>query len=336
MVTLNSTLRKTARLGLPIALCTLVSCAAQSGDAGAPGTSEGGSAAAVTLKYAWPMGLQADVRSTAVKSQSIGGQSRVQDLVSTYTMDVRDSGEETSIAFENFQVVRSGSERSVPAVDRILAYRPGFTVDKNGELAKVIGLDTLREMMPPLQRHIETAPDKERQGLEVLAQTITSERYLKARAGSEWSHLIGSWIGQTLVPGETKTTTVDSEPSGFVDTPLKTEVKISMKPIGECNRGGPRNCVRLWMTREPDAAELRAATLPNIGKMLGIKDWGPKGAPELRSVVATSKLIVDAELDTLVPHRVETLRLFSLEMLRDDGTLEVRDSNRVTSEFTYR
>ncbi len=323
--------------GLVVALCSLAGCGAQK-DAGPDISStkqETAAADSVALKFAWPDGLQAKVRTTAVKSQAIGEQSRIQDMVSTYTMNVRHGGEEISVAFEDFQVDPPKSGESNPTVERVLAYRPGFTVDEKGKLSKVIGLETLRNLLGPLQDYIASRSDEERAGLQALAQTVASEPYLKARVGADWGNLIGNWLDQTLTPGQTKTTTVESQATGFVDEPLRTEVKVSMAPIRPCHRGTARPCVRLWMTRQPDQEALREAMRPNLGKMLGVEDWGPEGPPELRSVVATSKLIVDAELDNLVPHRVESLRLFSLEMIRPEGPLVVRDSNRSTSTFEY-
>ncbi len=326
------------KLGFLAAVCTIAACAAQRDSSPTTGAPAAAAAAkeALTLKFDWPDGLRARVRTTAVKSQSIGSQSRLQDLVSSYTMNVRYGAEEISVAFEDFQVERAAEQTgSNPTLDRILAYRPGFTVDKTGELLKVIGLETLRELLGPFRQQIAAAPEEQRPGLEAVAQTIASEQYLKARAGAEWGNLIGNWLGQTLTPDQPKVTIAESEPTGFVETPLRTSIKVSMTRIGPCQRGEPRQCVRLWMTREPDQEALRDAMLPNLGKLLGVDDWGPEGMPELRSVIATSKLILDAELETLVPHRVETLRIFSLEMVRPDGTLEVRDSNRSTSTYEY-
>ncbi len=322
---------------LVIALCSWAACSAQK-DARPETTSatkETAAEGSVALKFAWPDGLRAKVRTTAVKSQAIGPQSRIQDMVSTYTMNVRHAAEEISVAFEDFQVDPPPSGNSNPAVEKVLAFRPGFTVDKKGALSKVIGLETLRDLLRPLQDYIASTSEKERAGLQAVARTVASEPYLKARVGADWGNLIGNWLDQTLTPGQTKTTTVESQATGFVDEPLKTEVKVSMAPISPCHRGTDRACVRLWMTRQPDQEALREAMRPNLGKILGVEDWGTQGPPELRSIVATSKLIVDAELDNLVPHRVETLRIFSLEMARPEGPLVVRDSNRSTSTFEY-
>jgi hypothetical protein len=289
----------------------------------------------VTPRFDWPDGLRARIRTTQVKSQAIGTQSRLEDMVSSYTMNVRHGAEEITVAFEDFAVEHPDQEEANPTVEKVLAYRPGFTVDKEGQLAKVVGLETLRDLLGPFQDYVAALPEDQRAGLQVVAQTVASEPYLKARAAAEWSNMIGAWLGQTLTPGETKTEVAESEPTGFVEKPLRTEIKLSVSHIGTCHRGQERQCVRLWMSREPEEGALREAMLPNLDKILGVEDWGPAGPPKLRSVLATSKLIVDAEPDTLVPHRVETLRIFSIQMERPEGVIEVRDSNRATSTYQY-
>lgn len=303
-----------------------------SSTAAQPPASDGGS---VTLRFAWPDGLQARIRTTQVKSQAIGSRSRLEDMTSSYSMDVRHGAEEITVAFENFQVEHADSNEANPTVERVLAYRPGFSVDKEGQLARIVGLETLRELLGPFEEYIASLPEDQRPGLQVVAQTVASEPYLRTRAAAEWSNVIGAWLGQTLTPGKVKTTIAESEPSGFVDKPLKTEIKLSLNHVGPCHRGQERRCVRLWMSREPEEGALREAMLPNLDKILGVEDWGPEGPPKLRSVLAASKLIVDAEPDTLVPHRVETLRVFSIEIERPEGVLEVRDSNRSTSTYQY-
>lgn len=313
-----------------------IGCSAQRSTTAPVASRAADEATPVTLHFAWPDGMRARVRTTSVKSQNLGQMSRLQDLVATYTMTATRGEKGTSVAFNDFQIERAEASEGDRAVERLLAYRPGFVVDAEGRLTEVIGLDTLGELLLPLQQKMSAADsEQESQELQAVAQAVTSEGYLKARAGAEWSNLIGTWLNRTLVPGNPEIKTEESGMSGLVESPVSTEVQVSIARIDSCFRGQARDCVRLRLTREPREDELRQALLPNLGKMLGIEDWGPGGTPDLRNVVATAQLIVDTEPDTLVPHRVEALRVFSLEMVRTDGTLEIRDSNRTTSTFSY-
>jgi len=338
---------RAAPLGSPIRpldalliLLLISACSAQRPPAGdaVPQSAAAPTAApgsAVTLHFAWPDGLRARVRTTSVKSQMIGPQSRTQDMVSTYSMTATRSERGTAVVFDEFEVDRPGANPDDQAVEMVLAYRPGFVVDEAGKLLELAGLEPLGRLLTELQERSTTSPDEVRQGLQAVAQTVSSEDYLKARASSDWSNLIGAWVGQTLTTGKVERTTEKTPPSGLVDQEIGTDVTVSVARIDACHRVQPRDCVRLRLTREPHPDQLREAMLPNLGKMLGVEDWGPEGAPELRDVTATSQLIVDAEPDTLVPHRVEAVRVFSLEMHRPSGALQVRDSNRVTSTFQY-
>ncbi len=292
-------------------------------------------ATAITLGFAWPDGLTARVRTTSVKSQTLGPQSRTQDMVADYTMKAAQSERGTAIVFGDFQIDRPGASEEDRMVETVLAYRPGLLVDQQGKLTDVIGLEGLRQLLTPLQEQMATAPEELQRGLQAVAQTVTSEEYLTSRAGAEWSNIIGSWVGKTLTPGKVETKSEDTPASGFVDHPIATEVTLSIARIDACIRQQPRACVRLRLTREPQPEALREAMLPNLDKMLGVEDWGPEGPPDLRNVSATSQLIVDTEPDTLVPHRIEALRVFSLELFRPSGAIQVRDSNRVTSTYQY-
>lgn len=292
-------------------------------------------ASAITLRFGWPEGLRARVRTTSVKSQVIGPQSRNQDMVSNYIMTAARSERGTAVVFDEFQVDRPGTAPEDQMVETVLAYRPGFVVDPDGALIELAGLEPLGRLLTPLQERITSAPEELQQGLQAVAQTVASEEYLKARASADWSNLIGSWVGKTLTPGVVERKKEQTPPSGLVDQPIATDVTLSISRIDPCHRAQPRDCVRLRLTREPDGDELRDTMLPNLAKMLGVEDWGPEGAPDLRDVTATAQLIVDAEPNTLVPHRIEALRVFSLELYRPSGSLQVRDSNRVTSTFQY-
>ena len=314
-------------------LLAMAGCAAQQGVGEPVG---GDKKSAVTLRFAWPEGLKARVRTTSVKSQNLGQLARLQDMVATYTMTATRAENGVAVSFDDFQIERAGTPEEDHAVERVLAYRPGFVVDAKGQLIEVIGLDTLGELLLPLQERLKAAQsERESQELQAVAQAVTSENYLKARAGTEWSNMIGTWIDRTLTPGSPENKTEESGLSGVVEAPVPTDVQVSISRIDACVRGQARDCVRLRLTRQPREAELREALRPNIGKMLGVEDWGPGGTPELRKVVATAQLIVDTEPDTLVPHRVEALRIFSLEMERADGTVQIRDSNRTTSTYSY-
>lgn len=313
-------------------------CSATNRDAAAaPATDSGAkvSGQAIALSFDWPDGLRARVRTTSVKSQSLGTQSRTQDMVSTYTMTATRGDRGTSVEFGDFQIDRPGGSEDDRMVETILAYRPGFLVDAGGELMELVGLETLRDLLVPLQERMNSAPEELQLGLQAVAQTVANEEYLKARAGADWNHLIGSWVGRTLTPGTVERKSEDTPASGILDHPIPTEVTVSIARIDACHRSGPRDCVRLRLTREPRSDELREAMLPNLAEILGVEDWGPQGAPELGDVTATSQLIVDTEPDTLVPHRVEALRVLSLTMSRPSGSLQVRDSNRMTSTFQY-
>ena len=324
----------------PLALAVLLAVSAcsttKAPDSGLdPTASTQESEGAITLRFDWPDGLRARVRTTSVKSQLLGQQSRTQDMVSTYDMKATRTERGTAVEFDGFQIDRPGVSDDDRMVETLLAYRPGLLVDSNGALIEILGLETLRNLLEPLQERIATAPEEMQLGLQAVAQTVANEDYLKARAGSDWNHLIGSWVGRTLTPGKADRRTDETPAAGVAEQPIPTEVNISITRIDACNRTQKRDCVRLRLTREPQADRLREAMLPNLGQMLGVDDWGPEGAPDLRDVMASSQLIVDAEPDTLIPHRVEALRVLSLEMSRPSGSIQVRDSNRVTSTFSY-
>ncbi len=323
---------KTLRPVLLLLLSLLVaSCSAQRDTAAV--ASNGGEA--VTLRYQWPDELRARVKTVSVKSQSLGPQSRTQDLSATYTMRTTTEERGKAVRFTDFQVDRTDISAADRELEKILAFRPGFLLDADGKLIEVLGLEVLRTLLGPLQQRLTTAQEAERQGLQSLAQTVTSEGYIKSRAGTEWGNIIGLWHGKTMRMGETDTQTSESVATGVSDAPITTETRISAARIETCPRSGANGCVRLRLTQEPDGDALRRALVPKLGQLLGVDDWGTSGPPDLQSVSATSQLIVDTEPGTLVPHRVETLRVMTLDLARPSGALQVRDSNRSTTTYTY-
>jgi len=326
-----------------ITAAALAGCAAQQKQA--PEAAAAAPAAAATafeqtsepipLRFDWPEGLRAQVVSTSVKAQSSGAQSRTQDLTTTYIMRANRTPDTVSVAFENFEVDHPGSGVSSAGTAKLLAYRPGFAVDASGELKEITGIEILKQPLEAAKQEAENAPEAEQQAFEVVAQSVTSEAYLKNRAGTEWSNLIGSWRNRTLTPGRVETTEQPSAASGILETPITAEVSTSLSQLDTCQRTGAKACVRLRVIQQPDVEQMREAIRPTLGKLLGVEDWGPEGPPQVRSVIATSQLIVDTEPDTLIPHRVESLRVFSLELVRSNGPFEVRDSNRTTTTYSY-
>jgi len=296
---------------------------------------QSGAATPVALSFNWPDGLSARVRSTSVKSQSVGPRSRTQDLTAEYVMDARRNEAGVDVSFDHFEVHQAPEAKGDGAAERVLAYRPGFAVDNTGKLVEVQGLEVLKSLLEPLQSRMTTASTEEQQGLQALAQTVTNEHYLKARAGAEWNNMIGAWLHASLTPGKVRTTEEESAASGILDVPIHTRIQTSLTRIDGCERIGATDCVRLRMIKQPDEDKMREAMLPNIGKLLGVEDWGPEGPPKIHSIVATSQLIVDTEANTLIPHRIEALRVFILELVRPEGLIQVRDSNRMTSTYTY-
>ena len=290
----------------------------------------------IALRYQWPDGLKAKVETISVKSQSFGQQSRTQDMSATYTMQATRDERGTAVNFADFDVTRPGISAAERDVEKILAFRPGFLLDPDGKLIEVLGLDQLKLLLAPLQQRLSSAQEAERQGLQALARSVTSEQFIKTRAGTEWGNIIGLWLGKSLQVGSPEKQITDSSAGGADDAPIATETKISIARIETCPRAGANGCVRLRLTQEPNSDALREVMKPKLNQLLGVDDWGPAGPPDLQSIQTTSQLIVDTEPDTLVPHRIESIRVMSLDLTRpDDGSLQVRDSTRSTSTYTY-
>ncbi len=327
--------RRAAFVG-SIALIAACSAQQSSGPGAITSNAPKSSGEPVQLKFAWPDGLRAEVRTISVKSQSLGPQSRTQDMTANYVMSAQHDERGVAAKFDQFQVNRPDASPIDREVEKVLAYRPGFLMDNTGQLIEVQGLEILRDLLLPLEKRLETATEEEKQTLGAVGQTVTSEQYLKARAAAEWGNMIGTWLDQELKLGGVVTREEESATTGLTDKPIASKVKVAVSRATTCERSGAKQCVRLSLTREPDQQALREAITPNLGKMLGVEDWGPDGPPKLAGVEATTQLIVDTEAETLVPHRIESLRVFSLDIEREEGILKVRDSNRSTTNYTYR
>lgn len=250
-----------------------------------------GSGAPVTLRFAWPESLQAQV--TESRTVFVGEATPSPSITQRYPFKVETRGEERWL-------VPGPVEVTPPEYAKVLGGVPTLVINPSGDLLRAevpqATVDATLQVMVAMSDS-KVTPEKEAQLREKLQQQFT------AAAREKWEERVAHWRGLTLSPGRTEKHPTTLKAGTLGGEPLAAEERITVEAGVPCEpEAAEARCLRILRETRPDAKELA----------LRVKDFEARmseGLPkERRTHVKKVDLHVTRELvtapDTLLPYRV--------------------------------
>lgn len=288
-----------------VVLCTLAaSMASTAAHAESPAAAAVPAEGIVDLRFAWPVGLHAQVKHTKSRSRTVDGNTLSAGATTRFDLDVSASKDGTLLVSPSRVSIEPSAGSELPPAERLqleLMARsalPTFVVSSQGEFTGIHDLPRFREgvrralgsLLPPSQ---VSAP------LQELMDQLTSEAVLTGLVAGDWSLQVGYWLDASLKLD------AEYESSELAPFPLVpgAQVKMNTRFIAKrtlpCERAAQsRTCVELELHSTPDGEDMARAMhefLSNAAPKLG-------GQSVLQDIDIEQTLLLRTEARSLIPH----------------------------------
>lgn len=203
----------------------------------------------VTLKFAWPGGLNAKVTYLTRKTKK----SSVKDATATTygTFDLTTRAAEPKgllVAYDNFDVrVKATGPNAMQQrlMGKLASIQPDFVVDSGGQFVRAVGLDGLRrDVRKLIDQVLVGMPPAFRQQFKQRA-TSHLTRQIKTQLKNQWDMVVGVLIDLELEKGRPIVRKI-AQPITLLDNasiPVTSTVRF-VKRV-RCGKASSANCVEL-------------------------------------------------------------------------------------------
>lgn len=269
--------------------CALLACGPATNE-GATLATPGGVCAAppVTLRFAWPEQVSAEVRALDLTESSNDDGSAPMRGESQQELRMESVPDETGHAVR-FVVVGQNRSRSQGFAPDLGGVRPVVVLSADGSVQRVWGADRMLARMMELVRDGQLDEDSRVH----IEPNLTAEAQL-ATAQSHWNWITHVWNGRQMRCGEPVRERARIPAIGLSAGALDADVTLLYEEQGECPDTPERTCVTLRAVQEADPTQVAAALRLRLGNSPG----------QLRGGAITRTVSVIAEPNTLLPHRV--------------------------------
>jgi hypothetical protein len=268
----------------------------------------------VSLRFAWPAGIAAEVEQEWIRHSGppaatvhVRSRSRMETVADPRGIVVRQEtvGEPEVVE----PAADAGEGRLVAALAaRLAAVRPSFVVSTEGEFVELVEVERLQTSVEALLQSAMERVEGATADVIALLRTLVSVEALSAGAEQEWGMLVAAWIGAELEVGAFYEAEAE-EPHPLVPSvtiPAAVEFAVAGRVPCTDAETAPR-CVQLAMESETDPAALREAVIAVLRQ--ASPDEAEAFARGLQGMSMTESLTVVAEPGTLLPHRMETVKV---------------------------
>jgi hypothetical protein len=293
----------------------------------------------VVTAFGWPVGTEASVDTYQRMVRAGDGSDSDIVIEGSYDFAVAAHDEGVLVRHGNFSTTNFSSVPELPPENplsvlysRLGSVTPNYVVSPSGELIRVEGVEEMRDRMrEALQPLVDSLPEQGA-ALNGMIQQLTSGDYLFNQLSEQWNLMVGFWIDAELELGAVYEFE-DQAPSPLIPTELIPFVfQFSAAERVPCSDvHAPDSCVRFEFRSVPDpdiVAELIKGWLEQLGAV------GADAAIDSLEQENTVSLI--AEAGTLLPHRWEMSRSFSMTGKEDGDPTEATRSDKSVYVFTYR
>lgn len=307
---------------------------ALAGCAGSPGGAASAAPAAsgeiLTLAFAWPRDLTAEVELKRVSIRSDGRSDPQHVVEAHYRLRTESQGGGLRIVSEGLQIARIDGRPEVgPAATglddaEVMAalLAPTLRVDAEGSVLEVEGLEAMRRRMA---ESIAAANPQATPRAEQIARIALSPE----RLSEHWTSAVEFWIGMELEVGATYEMEVEVAGETRPGT-LEVSERVACFPGGARGR-----CVRLllesWL--DPDAGTAQFQSLArDLATQLGASDLPDD---TLRSLEQRETVDLLTEPDRLIPHLVRARRETRFEIETENERRAVSKIDETEHRYRY-
>jgi hypothetical protein len=217
-----------------VGLCALLGCA------GSPGKPARDAAAGevVTLAFAWPADLVADVDVKRVRTSDEAGTKRERVIEARYRLRTEPRPGALRVVSEDLRVISidgrpvNASPAGVAGADTSLAaLAPTLQVDAEGHVVEVEGLSELRRQLGALIAG--SAPEAAPRAEQIAGLALSPEKL-----SEHWTTAVESWVGMELELGASYEMEFDEGQPGTLEVSERLPCSAT---------DGERRCVRLLL-----------------------------------------------------------------------------------------
>lgn len=271
----------------------------------------------VLLRFAWPAGLTAEVEQEWIRRSGepattlhIRSRSRMQTAAHPQGLAVRQETVGTPEVVA--PAAGEGDARLVSALAaQISAIRPSFVVSSGGDFVALLEVERLEQGVEALLRSAQERVEGATEDIIGLLRTMVSAEALAAGAEAEWGMLVGAWTDAELEVGAAYEAEGE-EPHPLVPgVVMSVLVEFAVAGRVPCTdaEAEPR-CVELVMESEADPDALREAVV-SLLRQVSAEDADAMERG-LHRISLVESVTVIAEPGTLIPHRMETVRVLDV------------------------
>lgn len=286
---------------------------------------------AIHLNFDWPEKFKASVHFSQAQENRDGDKTTRHQEHGSYTMDGSFVTGEHVLVMQGMTLERKRTNPQQFEVDQLEAFvnrmtqeLPSYRISDRGEF---LGIENANALVKNIDREIAELMVKYPEAIRVemtnQLQQLFSLQQLRAVTRINWDKRVGFWIDKEMQPGKPYSLEREVKFPALGDTPIPVRTRFRVASQTTCERGGmSRRCVEIEMTNIPAGMNWRA-----LEKRL----LGTEG--KLDSMDMELKFRLLTEVDTLLPHRVESHQRIGFRLLSDDNQLEQISSQ--TLEYQY-
>lgn len=295
-----------------------------------PGADPGGElpGEALTLRFAWPADLRADVEVKRVRVRQGEREESSRVIEARYRLRTEAQPDALRIVSEHLKITSTdGRAVSGPPLDWIhgadptlAALAPTLRIDGEGTLLEVEGIEALRRQTA--ERIAQASPQAASRAARIAEMAITPETLAE-----HWGAAVESWVGLEVEPGARYDMEVNDARPGTLEVSERVACFDGDEGTG---------CLRLRLESRLDAADdaaqqqIRSAARELAGELGG----GELPADTALSVELREEIELVTEPERLVPHFVRVRRERRIEA---DHAGERRSALRIDeTEHRYR
>ena len=298
----------------------------------------------VALRFAWPVGMAANVEGEWTRMQSTPARNDSFTVRSRWRMMVSPHAKGRLIQYDQFTITSlppATPNRSPAGLDphqllaRLGSIQPSYVVSAEGEFVSVEGVEAMKRaldsLLAPIMSQIAGAPP----AIKAMLENATSMQVLTAAAAQDWNAVAGTWVGADWEVGAVYETSTEEPVPMFPGLKIPMQYQFRAAERVPCTeRETARRCVRLEMHSEPDSVAMRkfindlmTKVVPNQANALAM----------FKSMRVANELTVIADPRDLRPYSFELVKAVEAESAGgpNEPAGRTRQIDIRTARYTY-
>lgn len=282
-------------------------------------------ASAETLRFAWPDGASAKVRTRSEGSRvEMDAKDSTWDMTADFTMRVRHAGEHVRIERADF----SGWKGTYPplfggGVDRFTDMIPTIIVSTDG---KFVGIEGQKAARALINRSIEQSSEFDAAARSEF-ETVMSDAMLPMIGNHFWARLVDLWQGVELDSRRTASRRNTTMVPPLGELKIKAEVRfVKEAPCSSVQSG--RRCLYFRSESAPDREHL-------VDLLESLKNRAASGGPVITDFEQQFKVEIIVDKATTLPQQLIIAGFNAIKVTVQGRTERAGESMTKTYDFDW-